>query len=93
MCAPCKHKQAMAAKRAMQNSPTFQKIQAKTVQNVGFVELYYVGPENTTVPSIISNVSYGFKSYGEKMFVATLDYNEHPELWAENEPTNNINSN
>ena len=93
MCAPCKHKQAMAAKKAMQSSPTFLKSQAKTLENITFLELYYVGPENVVITTVLTNVSYGTKSYGSKMFVASQDYEIHPELWEQNEPVNNINTN
>ena len=90
MCAPCKHKQAMAARRAMQSSPVYQKNQAKTLENITFLQLYYIGAENQIIPSVVPNVSYGIKPYGAYMYVASLDYLEHPELWTENEPTHNI---
>jgi len=93
MCAPCKHKQAMAAKKAMQSSPAFQKSQGRTLENIDFLHLYYIGTENEIIPSIVPNVSYGTKAYGALMFVASIDYSEHPELWAENEPTYNVSSN
>lgn len=93
MCAPCKHKQAMAAKKAMQSSPTFLKSQARTLENIDFLKLYYIGPEGVIIPSIVPNVSYGTKTYGSFMFVANVDFVEHPEWWSENEPTDNVTSN
>ena len=93
MCAPCKHKQAMAAKKAMQSSPSFVVSQARTLENVEFLQLYYIGPEDVVITSQVPNVSYGTKSYGSHMYVATVDFNANPELWTENEPTNNNNTN
>lgn len=89
MCAPCKHKQAMAAKKAMQSSPSFKMSQARTLENIDFLELYYVGPQNVEISSVVPNVSYGIKPYGSHMFVASQDYELHPEWWVKDEPINN----
>jgi len=89
MCAPCKHKQAMAAKKAMQSSPSFKMSQARTLENIDFLQLYYIGQGSEEIPSVVPNVSYGIKPYGSHMFVASQDYVLHPEWWTENEPTNN----
>lgn len=93
MCAPCKHKQAMAARRAMQNSPSFALSQVRTLENVDFFEFYYIGPSDEVIPSVIPNVSYGIKPYGSFMFVASKDYELHPEWWVKNEPVNNDSTN
>lgn len=89
MCAPCKHKQALAARQALRNNTALPNRQVRTLDKVEFLQLYYIGPSDVEIPTSLQNVAYGTKPYGSLMFVARQDYEAHPELWTENEPTNN----
>lgn len=82
MCVPCKNKKAAAQARAVLFNKT------RTISEIEFLNLYYVGPEDEEVPTLLNKVTYGKKPYGVQMFVARVDYEAHPELWQENEPSN-----
>lgn len=88
MCAPCKHKQQQAARQlAMQKSlgPT-QTRNVRLLENITFLSLYYVGPTDVEIPTLVPNVAYGTKEYGAFMYVAKQDFDAHPELWTESDP-------
>lgn len=89
MCAPCKHKQQQAVRQlAMQKFATGSSInKIRTLENTEFLSLYYIGESNVDIPTLIPNVSYGFKEYGAFMYVAKDDYELHPELWSESLPS------
>lgn len=83
MCTGCSKKRL----NSINNAP---QVHYGTValESIVFLELYYIGDENAIISTVLPNVTYGQRQYGEKMFVAQQDFLLHPELWSENEPSN-----
>ena len=90
MCSSCsKNRAARIAQR--NNMQRTGLLRTQTLSGITFHELYYIGPIDVEIPSVIPHVSYGIKQYGELMFVADEDYQLHIEWWT-NENPNSINN-
>lgn len=87
-CSSCAKRRAMAINN--QPSLTMQRNQQLTQGN--FLQLHYIGEDNAIIPTTLSHVGYGYRKYGELMYVAVVDYEAFEGVWVTQDEFSTINS-
>lgn len=87
-CSSCAKRRAMA----VHNQPPMVVQRTQQISQSDFLQLHYIGVDGAIIPSTFNHVQYGYRNYGDIMYVAKIDFETFPGVWMTQDEFSNLNT-